>query len=304
MSMFKFGLVHAPVTPFADGQIDYVTYGKVLDFHLKHGAEALALPMHAGESVSLTADERKQLLEFAVKHVKGRAPVVANVSEAGTAIAASLAAHAGQTGVAAVIAGVPYYWKPPQSMLVEHFAAIGDAAHVPLFVFNAPGEMNEVEVAPKSVIELLRRTPNFSGLIDVTLDWQYMIEIVTVASAERSDFQFVSGTEYMISAAAVGATGMVSSIAGIAPGLVHDLYTLCRKENFEEARPAQEKAAILFRALRDTGVSGLKVAHRSMGRDCGNPRPPLPALDDEGTRKLLAELSAIGTSTSEPHDWT
>ena len=100
VSAFKFGLVHAPLTPFADEQIDYDTYGKVIDFHLRNGAEGLALPTHAGESVSLTVAERNALADFAIKHVGGRVPVVINVSEAGTAIAASLAAHARKAGAA------------------------------------------------------------------------------------------------------------------------------------------------------------------------------------------------------------
>src|SRR5438445_11735169 len=98
-----------------------------------------------------------------------------------------------------------------------------------------------------------------------------MIEVVTLERRARPDFQFVSGTEYMISAAAVGATGMVSSVAAIAPGLVTELYTLCRAEKFKEARPAQEKAAILFRVLRKQGASALKAAAKAMGRDCGSP---------------------------------
>ena len=192
MTAFKFGLVHAPVTPFANGRIDLAAYAKVLDFHLAGGAEALALPMHVGEFVSLTVGEREALLEFAVKHVKTRVPIVANVSEAGTAIAASLAAHAAKAGAAAIIAAVPYYWKPPQHMLVEHFTAIGEAAKIPLFVLNSPAEMNEVEIASKSVVDLLQRLPTMAGLIDLSLDWQYMIEVITVARAERSDFQLVS----------------------------------------------------------------------------------------------------------------
>lgn len=303
MATFKFGLAHAPLTPFTKDGVDFASYGKVLDFHLKHGAEQLALPTHAGESVSLTADERKKLLEFAVSHVKGRAPIIVNVSEAGTALACSLASHAGRAGAAALIASVPYYWTPPQSMLVEHFAAIAKAGGVPLFVLNAPDEMNEVEIAPKSVVELLAMSPNFSGLIDSSLDWQYMIEVVTLARAAQPDFQFVSGTEYMISAAAVGATGMISSIASVAPALVGNLYSLCRAEKFNDARQAQEKAAILFRAMREQGASALKAAAKSMGRDCGVPRAPLPALGEADTKVLLAELAAAGTPATEPRNW-
>ncbi len=303
MSDFKFGLVHAPITPFVNGRVDFAGYGNVLDFHLAGGAQGLALPMHAGESVSLTVAEREALLAFALDRVKGRVPVIANVSEAGTAIAAALARHAAKAGAAAVIATVPYYWTPPQHMLVEHFLAIGEAAQLPLFVLNSPAEMNEVEIASKSVADLLKRLPNMAGLIDLSLDWQYMIEVITVARAVRPDFQLVSGTEYMISAAAVGATGLLSPLAGIAPKLIGNLYALCTAEKFAEARPAQEQAAILYRALRDTGVAGFKTSMRAMGRDCGAPRPPLAALTEADTKILLAELAAAGTMNSELRGW-
>jgi 4-hydroxy-tetrahydrodipicolinate synthase len=303
VAAFNFGLAHAPVTPFANGGIDYDCYGRLIDFHLRHGAEALALPMHAGESVSLTVAERMPLAEFAVKHVGGRAPVIINVSEAGTAIAASLAVHARQAGATALIAGVPYYWTPPQHMLVEHFAAISKAGGLPFFVFNDPAEMNEVEFASKSVVELLDQLPEFAGLIDASLDWQYMIEVVTVARAVWPDFQFISGSEYMISAGAVGATGLLSPLASVAPELVRTLYDLCRSERYKDARRQQEDAAILFRLLRNTGVPGLKTATQIMGRDCGRPRPPLPPSTETEARALAAELAAIESIKTEPRGW-
>ena len=301
VSDFKFGLVHAPLTPFADGRIGYGTYGKVIDFHLRNGAEGLALPMHAGESVSLTAEERKTLAEFAIKHIAGRLPVIINVSEAGTAIASSLAAHARKAGAAALICSVPYYWTPPQTMLVEHFTAIGRAGGLPFFVLNSPSEFSELEFASNSVVELLGNLPHFAGLIDMSLDWQYMIEVATVARAARPDFQLVSGNEYMISAGAIGATGMLSPLASVSPKLVRELYDLCRAEDYKAARAPQEDAAILFRLFRDTGPAGLKAAVKAMGRDCGAPRQPLPALPDTAARALAAEISKV--VNAEPRGW-
>jgi 4-hydroxy-tetrahydrodipicolinate synthase len=304
VAQFNFGLFHAPLTPFTTSGIDYDRYGKVLDFHLNNGAEGLALPTHAGESVSLTAEERKALLAFAVKHIKGRVPVVVNVSEAGTAIATSLAAHARQAGASTIMASVPYYWTPPQSMLVEHFTAIATAGGLPFFVYNCPKEMNRVEFASKSVVDLLGRVPNFTGLIDASLDWQYMIEVVTLARAIRTDFQFVSGTEYMISAAAVGATGLLSPLATVAPRLVRKLYDLCRAEKYKDARPAQEAAAILFRIFKDDGAPSLKAAAAALGRDCGSPRPPLPTLDETRKKALAQEMSGVGAIKKEPRGWS
>ena len=130
MAIFKPGLVHTPVTPFTrQHRIDFELFGKLIEFHLRNGADALALPMHAGESVSLTDDERHTLIEFAIKQVKERVPVIAHVSHSGTAIAASLAKHAEQAGAAAIVATTPYYWTPPPAMIRgDRLARIQSAA--------------------------------------------------------------------------------------------------------------------------------------------------------------------------------
>jgi 4-hydroxy-tetrahydrodipicolinate synthase len=303
VTAFKFGLVHAPLTPFSNGRIDVDSYGKLIDFHLRNGAEGLAISTHVGESVSLTVEERKSLLEFTLKHVGGRVPVIASVSESGTAIAASLAAHAQKIGASALIASVPYYWKPPQSMLIEHFTAIGAAGGLPLFIYNSPGEMGGVEVATKSVLELFDRLPNFAGLIDASLDWQFMIELVSLARSAKPEFQFISGTEYMISAGAIGATGLLSSLSNISPRAVRDLYDLCRREKYEDARSRQLDLALLLRHFRGAGVSGLKAATRVMGRDCGIPRAPLPTFGDADSQALAEKLSAICSISAEPRGW-
>jgi 4-hydroxy-tetrahydrodipicolinate synthase len=251
--------------------------------------------------VSLTADERKSLIDFAIEHVAGRAPVIVNVSEAGTAIASDLAAHARQAGAAALICSVPYYWTPPQSMLVEHFIEVGGAGGLPFFVLNSPAEFADVEFTSKSVVELVGKLPAFAGLIDLSLDWQYMIEVVTVARSVRQDFQLVCGNEYMVSAGAIGATGLLSPLATIAPNLVHELYDLCQAENYKAAHSPQLDAAILFRLFRDAGPAGLKAAARQFGRDCGDPRLPLVPLADE--RALMAELAAVEILKTEPRGW-
>jgi 4-hydroxy-tetrahydrodipicolinate synthase len=304
MTILQPGLVHTPVTPFAkDSRIDYAAYGKLLEFHLAHGAEALALPMHAGESVSLTDDEQRALLDYALGQVRGRVPVLAHVSDSGTGIAAARARIAGQAGAAAVIATTPYYWTPPPAMLLEHFAQIGAAVKIPFFVYHAPEEMGGVKVNTDLVLKLIGRLENFAGLIDSSLDWQFMINVISNARRVRPAFQLLSGTEYMISARAIGATGMFSSLAGIAPILVRRLYDLCRSERYREARGPQEAVAELRQIVKQGGGAGLKEALRALGRDCGIPRPPLLPLDADACGKFAAELAALAALHGEPRGW-
>jgi 4-hydroxy-tetrahydrodipicolinate synthase len=298
------GLVHTPVMPFAsDHRIDFDRFGQLIDFHLRHGADALALPMHTAESVSLPEAEKRAVLAFAVERVQGRAPVLAHVSKAGTAIAAALARDAQAAGAAAIVATTPYYWTPPQAMLLDYFVQIGAAVEIPLFVYHAPEEMAGTKVTTELMLKLIAERPNFAGVVDLSLDWQFMIELMTEAPRRRPDFQLLSGTEHMVSAGAIGATGMFSSLAAIAPRLVGRLYELCRAEKFFAARPVQEEVATLRQVLKSSGPAGLKAALRVMGRDCGAPRPPLLPLDGRAYDELAAELAALPALRDEPRGW-
>ena len=304
MAAFTPGLVHTPVTTFSrDRSIDFALYGKLIDFHLGHGAQSLALPMHAGESVSLTAAERRQLVEFAIVHVQGRAPVIVHVSEAGTGLAVALARHAQQAGAAAIVATTPYYWTPPAPMLVEHFYEIGTAVEIPIFVYNAPEEMQGTRVTADLCRTLIAKLPNFAGVVDLSLDWQFMIELMTDAPRLRPGFQLISGTELMVSPAAIGAVGMFAPLAAIAPRLAHELYELCRRQRLFEARKAQEQLAALRQAVKRGGVASLKAAMRALGRDCGVPRSPVLPLDPASYQRLVSEMDAIPSLRGEPRGW-
>jgi len=304
MPQLQPGLVHTPVTPFTrERAIDLDRYAQLIEFHIANGADTLALPMHAGESVSLPDSERRLLLEFALERVKGRKPLIAHVSETGTGIAVALARHAEAAGAAAVVATTPYYWTPPPAMVLEHFAQIGAAVKIPFFLYNAPEEMQGTKVNAELCHKLIDKLPNFAGVVDLSLDWQFMIELMTDAPRLRPGFQLLAGTELMVSAGAIGAAGMFAPLAGIAPKLVRELYELCRDQKLFEARAAQEQMAALRQAVKAGGIASLKAAMRAMGRDCGEPRPPLLPLDASAYQKLVGELDAIAALRAEPPGW-
>lgn len=304
MPLYQPGLLHAPVTPFTrERAIDFDRFAQVIEFHLANGAEGLALPMHAGESVSLSDGERRALVEFAIKHVNGRKPIVAHVSETGTAIAAALARHAEEQGATAIVATTPYYWTPPTAMVLGHFVQIGLAVKIPFFLYNAPEEMQGAKVNAELCLKLIAKLPNFAGVIDLSLDWQFMIELMTNAPRLQPGFQLLAGTELMVSAAAIGATGMLAPLAGIAPRLVRELYDLCRDQKLFEARKVQEQIAGLRQVLKPGGAASLKAAMRAMGRDCGEPRPPVLALDAAAYQKLVGELETVKALHAEARDW-
>jgi 4-hydroxy-tetrahydrodipicolinate synthase len=304
MANFEPGLVHTPVTPFSrDNRIDFDVYGKLIEFHLRHGADALALPMHAGESVSLTEAERRTLIEFAIKQVRSRVPVVAHVSDAGTGIAAALARHAEAAGAAAVGATTPYYWTPPPAMVLEHFVQIGAAVRIPFRVYNAPEEMAGTKLTAELALKLMDQTGNFAGVVDSSLDWQFMVELVDRARRPRPAFQLLSGAEYMVSAGAIGAKGAFSPLAAIAPGRVRELYDLCRNDRLFEARKVQEEIAALRQLVKKAGAASLKAALRAMGRDCGEVRPPLRPVGEVEYGALAERLGTLAALRAEPRGW-
>jgi len=303
MPSFAPGLVHTPVTPFTrERAVDWALYGKLLDFHLAHGAEALALPMHSGESVSLSDAEQRKLLSFAVERVKGRVPVIAHVSDAGTAIAVARAVHAQAAGAKAVVMTTPYYWTPPPGPLLDHFAEVGAAVTLPFYVWYTP-EMAGPKVTTELVLKLMERLPNFAGVVDSSLDWQFQINTLSSAWRTRRDFQLVSGNEYMVSAGANGATSMFSALAGVAPQLVRRLYDTCRKERYFDARDTQNQLAELTQIVKGGGFAGLKSAMRAMGRDCGDPRPPHDVLREESHGRLAERLRGLAALGAEPRGW-
>jgi 4-hydroxy-tetrahydrodipicolinate synthase len=158
-------------------------------------------------------------------------------------------------------------------------------------------------VSAELMLKLIGRLDNFAGLVDSSLDWQFMIDLVMEARHARPGFLLISGTELMVSAAAIGATSMFAPLAAIAPKLVRRLFELCRDGKLFEARPAQEEIAELRQLLVPGGVASLKAALAARGRDCGEPRPPLLALDTRMADEFARDLAALPALRDEPRGW-
>jgi 4-hydroxy-tetrahydrodipicolinate synthase len=311
MTAFRPGLVHTPVTPFkADQGIDFGTYAKIIEFHLRNGADSLALPMPHGEDLSLTDEEQRRLLAFAIEQVRGRVPVIAHVSDAGTAIAVARAIHAEQAGASAIVSHPPYFWHPRPAMVVEHLAAIGSAVKLPFYVITPPVESAGTTLSADLVLQLVERLPNLCGVVDASLDFVFMEEVIPAGRQLRPDFQLLAGGDYPVPAGALGGSGSFSLLAAVAPRRVRELHDLCAREKFIEAREAQEDLAALMHAVKEAGASGLKdglagikTALAAMGRECGLPRPPVRALGEAARGRLLAAIAGMNFLRAEPRGW-
>ncbi|MBI4195581.1 MAG: dihydrodipicolinate synthase family protein [Betaproteobacteria bacterium] len=305
MTTFQPGLVHTPVTPFTrDHRIDFDTFAKVIEFHLRNGADALALPMPEGEDISLTDEEQRGYLEFAIAQVNGRVPVIAHVSDAGTGIAVARARHAEAAGAAAIVSHPPYFWHPKPAMVAEHLVQIGSAVGLPFFVYNPPIESVGTHMTTELTLQLIERLQNFCGVVDASMDWVFMIEAISNGRQLRPGFQLLAATDYMVSAKVMGGSGAFSGVAAIAPKLVHRVYDSCSKEQYAAARKGQEDLGALHHLLKEPRLeTGLKAALRFMGRDCGDPRPPARALGEAERGELTEALGACAFLEAEPKGW-
>lgn len=304
MSPFNPGFVHCPVTPFTcDNAVDYSTYAKVLDFSLKNGADAVALPMPQAEDLSLTDAEQRELLQFAIRHVDGRVPVIAHVSDPGTMIAVDRAQHAEILGAAAIVSRPPYFWHPKPSMVVEHLVAIGSATKLPFFICTPPVEDAGTHLTAEIVLDVVKRLDNVAGLVDASMRFVFMVEVISLGREIRPDFQLLAGTDYVVSNNVVGGRGVFSPLASVAPRLARELYDLCSKQQFTHARKAQEQMATLHHTLKQAGFAGLKDAMRAMGRDVGVPRPPVDSLGEVEAGVLAERMRAMTFLDREPRGW-
>jgi dihydrodipicolinate synthase/N-acetylneuraminate lyase len=159
------------------------------------------------------------------------------------------------------------------------------------------------KVSAELMLKLIGRLDNFAGLVDSSLDWQFMIDLIMEARHAHPGFLLISGTELMVSAAAIGATAMLAPLAGIAPNLARRMFDLCRADKLFEARAAQEDIGSLRQLVKPGGVASLKAALAARGRDCGIPRPPLQALDAAQAATLTRELDAMAALRDEPRGW-
>lgn len=304
MKNFNPGLVHIPVTPFkADQSVDFDTYAKILEFHIKNGADALALPMPQGEDISLTDIEQRKLLEFAMKQVNGRVPVIAHISDPGTTIAIDRAHHAEQLGVAAIASHPPYFWHPKPAMVAEHLIQIGAATKLPFFICTPIVEDAGTHLTAEIILDVLKRLDNVAGVVDASMRFVFMVELLSLGREIRPELQLLAGTDFMVSNGVVGGMGAFSPLASVAPKLARQLYDMCTNQQFTQARKLQEDMGLLHHTLKLAGFAGLKTALQAMGRGCGIPRLPVSSLGEAEASRLAAQVAAMPFLKAEPRGW-
>ena len=298
------GVMQAPVTPLNDDfSLDIPTFERMVDFHIRHGAPAIAWPHHKAESLNMTIDERKRGAEAAVRTAAGRVPVSIFVSALAITDTIELARHAEEIGADAILLITPYYWAPSPDEIFDYVVRIGTMVDLPLLAYNSPGYLDGVEFTGELVGRLIQRLPNFIGMKDASFNSDKFLDIASVALELRPSFAMITGVEFLLPSIPLGGVGSFSAAGAISPNLCNELYDACVAEDWPRARAAQYKITRMWMLFRDQYPSSLKGAMAMMGRPVGPTRSPLPTATPERQNYLRQQLDELGILASEPHGW-
>ncbi len=281
--MFQGSMV-AIVTPFKDGEIDFDTLGKLIDFQVKNGTDVIVPCGTTGESPTLTHQEHDRVVQYVVEKVAGRAKVIAGAGSNSTAEALQLTRHAEEVGADGALVITPYYNKPTQRGLLEHFRRIAEETAIPLVLYNVPGrtgvKLNPETIAELAVIENIVAVKEACGSVDQVNQILNLCDITVLSGDDMLTLPMMS----------VGARGVISVAANIVPREVNLLVHAALNGNWEEARERHFQLYSLFQMMfLETNPIPVKTSLAMMGKVREEFRLPLCGLSP-GHRVELEEL--------------
>ena len=299
------GVMQAPVSPMKDDfSFDGDGFAKMVDFHVRHGAPAIAWPHHKAESLNLTIAERKLGAEIAVKTVNQRVPVSIFVGTLSEEDSLDLARHAQDIGADAILTISPYCRRPSQDEIYDSIVRIATSTDLAVLTYNSPWRNGEgVEFTGELTRRLIDRLPNYIGMKDASFHSSKYMEISRVALNMRPGFAIIMGVEHLLASYPLGACGSFSSSGAIAPNLCNKFFASLQARDWETARECQFKISALWRLFKEQYPSSLKGAMIMMGRPVGPTRSPLPTATKERIDFLRKQLEDLNILQTEPHGW-
>lgn len=286
------GSLVALITPmFPDSSLDLESYKKLIDWHVEQGTKGLVVVGTSGESPTVNVDEHAQLISIAVQHAAGRIPVVAGVGGNSTTEAISLSKHALQVGAFAGLSVVPYYNKPTQQGMYEHFRTIAEKVELPSLLYNVPGRT--VADLSNDTIVRLAEIPNIIGVKDATGN------IATGSRLIRDvpkDFLVLSGDDATAAALMLlGGHGNISVTANVAPKLMSQLCEAAISGDVALARQLNAKLAEINDVLFiEANPIPVKWAAAQMGLTSLGYRLPLTTLSEDCHSTVRNSLQKLG----------
>ena len=285
------GSFTALVTPFKNGSLDEAAFRSLVGWQIAEGTHGLVPVGTTGESPTLSHDEHKRVVEWCIEEAKGRVPVIAGAGSNSTKEAVELAQHAEKAGATAVLVVTPYYNKPTQEGMYQHFKAINDAINIPIIIYNIP---------PRSVIDMsvdtmkrLFELKNIAGVKDATAN---MVRVSQQHAALGPDFiQFSGEDATALGFMAHGGHGCISVTSNVAPRLCAEFQTACLRGDYGTALTLQDKLMPLHQNLFiETNPAPAKYALSVLGKCQETVRLPMVLLSDKSKTAVREAMVHAG----------
>ncbi|HEY8515205.1 MAG TPA: 4-hydroxy-tetrahydrodipicolinate synthase [Candidatus Binatia bacterium] len=285
------GSIVALATPFKDGAIDYPALEALVEWQIASGQKALVPCGSTGESATLTHDEHIEVVEAVIKVAAGRVPVIAGTGSNSTAEAIRLTREAERAGAAGALLISPYYNKPTQDGIVEHYRAVANATGIPLIVYNIPGRTGST-IEPHTLARLAE-IPRIVGVKEATGSLDRVID--TIAACGK-DFAVISGEDSLtLATIAMGGVGVISAVANVIPAEMARLTDAALAGRWDEARQIHYQVLPIMRAcFLETNPIPVKAALAMLGRCRDELRLPLLPMSEGPRARLRAALENHG----------
>ncbi|MGD9669688.1 MAG: 4-hydroxy-tetrahydrodipicolinate synthase [Hyphomicrobiaceae bacterium] len=288
--MFK-GSNTALITPFRNGKVDEKALAEIVDWQIREGTHGLVPVGTTGESPTLDYDEHKRVIEITIETAAGRVPVIAGTGSNSTSEAIELSQHAEKAGANGLLIVTPYYNKPTQEGLYQHFKAINDAVNTPIIIYNIPGR----SVVDMSVATMARlyQLKNIVGVKDATAN---LARVTQQRLATGPDFCQLSGEDATaLGFMAHGGHGCISVASNVAPRLCSDFQNACMKGDFKTALALQDRLMPLFDAMFvETNPGPVKYAVSRLGFCTAESRLPMVPVSEDTKRVVDAAMVKAG----------
>lgn len=289
--MFK-GSIVAIVTPFHNGKIDEKTFRDLIEFQIKNATSGIVPCGTTGESATLSFEEHERVIEITIEQVKKRIPVIAGTGSNSTEEAILLTKHAAKAGADASLQVSPYYNRPTQRGLYEHFKAIANSVDIPIILYNIASRTG-VNIEPETIAKLAQDCKNITAVKEASGNLDQMSRIKTLCGP---NFGLISGDDSLtLPLLSIGGTGIISVAANIVPKEVATLVSEFEKGNIKKAQEMHYKLLPLIKAIFiETNPIPIKTAMGLMGMCEPDLRLPMCAMSPENEEKLKKVLKDYG----------
>ena len=285
------GSIVAMVTPFRGGKVDWENLAALVDFHVESGTTGIVACGTTGESATLNHAEHLDVVKAVVKAARKRIPVIAGTGSNSTQEAVYLTQEAEKAGADGALLISPYYNRPTQEGIYQHYKKVAESAGIPLIVYNIPARTGS-KIEPETLARMAQ-IKNIAGVKEATGSVDQAIDVMRLSHGQMAVY---SGEDSLtFSLMALGGKGVVSTVANIAPRAMADLTQACLRGDWDKGRELQFKLLPLIRSLFiETNPSPVKTALSLMGKCTPELRLPLTPMSEGALKTLKKAMSDFG----------